>query len=357
MRRQEAPGAEEHTRIWARRVHGRARRDGAGALRPVVFVLAKRRWMPRTNGPREQKGPSTKRARTVFAAAGLALLATAAAAFAQPKGPGPAQVATTAPAPSGAPSAAAPSTKSSKPAAPVKLDVSAVSAQLAAPGTTAAGLAGVKEAGKAAKALAPRVEEMLVRGLPPDLAIAAIDALGAIGSAGSSAAIAPYVRHRRAEVRRAAALALARTRGPEAATALRVGLRSSDAALRALSATGLGAAGDKDSVPDLAKALDRGVVEAAPSIGALCVGAQCDDLLARLDKVAPDTARAVLEAMLARKPALPDDVLARAVSKVNPAVGTSAKTYFSSLAKAFKGSKKVQRALDAAAHPPRETKP
>ena len=183
------------------------------------------------------------------------------------------------------------------------------------------------------------------------------DALGAIGSAGSSAAIAPYVRHRRAEVRGAAALALARTRGPEAATALRLGLRSSDAALRALSATGLGAAGDEDSVPDLAKALDRGVVEAAPSIGALCVGAQCDDLLARLDKVAPDTARAVLEAMLARKPALPDDVLARAVSKVNPAVGTSAKTYFSSLAKAFKGSKKVQRALDAAAHPPRETKP
>lgn len=328
--------------------------------------------MPRANGPGQERRPSKKRARGVFAAAGLALVVTTAAAFAQPKGPGPAHGVAAAPAsaaPSGAPvpATAAPTAsatgspatppKASTAAKPAKLDAAAVSAQLLAPETAAAGLASVKDAGKAAKALAPRVEEMLVRGLSPELAIAAIDALGAIGSAGSSAVIAPYVQHRRAEVRRAAALALAQTRGPEAAAALRKGLRSSDATLRALAAAGLGAAGDKDSVPDLAKALDRGVVEAAPSIGALCVGAQCDALLARLDEVAPDGAKAVLEAMLARRPAPPDDVLLAALAKVKGAAATSQKGYFSGLAKAFKGSKKVQRALDAAAHPPREAKP
>jgi HEAT repeat protein len=234
-----------------------------------------------------------------------------------------------------------------------KLDAAAVTAQLASPDTMAAGLAAAQAAGAGAKAVAPRIEELLVKGLPPSLAIAAIGALGAIGEASSSAAIAPYVKHRDAEVRRAAAQALARTRGPAAAAALLRGLRSNDAELRSLSATGLRAAGDKDSVPDLVKALDRGIAEAAPSIGALCEGA-CKELLARLDKVRPDVRRATLEAMLVRKPALPDDALVAAVEKIRSDPDPSARAYFQGLKKVFKGSKTVRKALEAAAQPAKE---
>ncbi len=242
-------------------------------------------------------------------------------------------------------------------ASPGKLDVTAATAKLGDPATAAEGLAMVTNAGAAGKVLAPRIEGMLRAGLPPSLAVDAIKALEGMGPLATPALIAPYVQHRDAGVRWAAAGALSHTRSPEGAAALRKGLRSSDAKLRALCASGLGAAGDKESVPDLVKALDRGISEAAPSIAALCVGPSCDDLVARLDKLPAVTAKATFETMVRRKPALGDDLLIAAVEKVKPIVGASAKAYFSSLAKGFKGSKKVQKALDAAARPAKGARP
>jgi hypothetical protein len=244
-----------------------------------------------------------------------------------------------------------------KAAKPPKLDAAQTEARLARPETLASGLADVLAAGAAAKTLAPRIEELLQKGLPPVLAIDAVRALGAIGATSSSAVLAPYVQHRNADLRRATAEALGRTRGAEAEAALRRGLRSDDAILRRVSASGLRSAGGTASVPDLLRALDRDVGEAGPALGALCSGTQCDDLIGRLDKLAPALQKTTFEAMLERRPALPDDVLLRALPRVKVAAGTSAKVYFQGLKAAFKGSKKVQKALDLAARPLHEAPP
>src|SRR5262249_55848152 len=117
--------------------------------------------------------------------------------------------------------------QSKPPTAPAaKLDGTAAAADLARPEKIAAALAALQAAGPSAKKLAPLVEDLLARGLPPDLAVAAINALAAIGAPGSSAAIAPYVSHRTAGVRKAAVEALGNTHGPQAASTLAAGLRS-----------------------------------------------------------------------------------------------------------------------------------
>ena len=294
----------------------------------------------------------------LLASLGVAL-ATLSVANAQPGSGAPAKVvpassgaaktapvAKTVPVATTAPVATA--TPAAKPAKPAKLDPAKVIEDLARPETLSAGLAAVASAGPAAKKLAPHIEELLSKGLPPEHAASAMGALAAIGAPGSSVVVAPYVKHRSAAVRKAAALALGRTGGPAAEGALRAALRSTDAALRAAAASALGSAGDEGSVPDLLRALDLQVIEAAPSIAALCSGARCDELLARWEKLPSETRRATLAAFLKRRPALPDDVLLRAVGMLKAAEGASAKGVFHELKASFKGSSRVRAALEAA---------
>ncbi len=105
-------------------------------------------------------------------------------------------------------------------------------------------------------------------------------------------------------------------------------------------------------MPDLLRALDLGVAEAAPSIAALCSAAQCDELFARWQRLSAEGRRAVLSAMLKRKPALPDAVLLRAVDALQASEGASAKAFFQGLEASFKGAAKVRAALRAAARAP-----
>lgn len=257
-----------------------------------------------------------------------------------------------------APAGAAPAASGAARGKPAKLDAAAVLADLSDPQNMGRGLAAAQGAGAAAKVVLSRIEELLQKGLPPDLAALAIGALGAIGAPSSSEVVAKYAQHRDVRVRRAAVAALARTGGPEAKAALLRGLRSSDATVRGLSASGLRYAGDKESVADLTKALERGVSVAAPSIGALCAGSQCDDLLLRrFAKLAAATQKATLEAMLGRKPAPPDDVLLRAVDAARAALGPEEKAYFQSLKAAFKGSAAVRKTLEAAGRGAKEARP
>ena len=296
------------------------------------------------------------RPRTLLAL-GLALAALR-AAHAQPGGPAPpvapSVVVTATAAASVNPAAAVPgaASKPAKPAKPAKLDPARVTEDLAHPETARAGLEAVRAAGPEAKKLAPRVEELLSKGLPADLAIAASDALGAIGSPGSSAALAPYVRHRSAAVRKAAVIALGRTGGPAASDALRSALRGGDPEVRGAAAASLGSAGGAESAPDLLRALDLGVAEAAPSVAALCSAAQCDELLARWPRLSAEGRRAALSAMLKRRPALPEAVLLRAVDATKVSEGASAKAFFQGLEASFKGAAKVRAALRAAARAP-----
>lgn len=123
---------------------------------------------------------------------------------------------------------------------------------------------------------APLVEAFLKKGASADLTVKALGAAAALKQASSSAAIAPYVKHRTGDVRHAATKALLKTKGPEAVKALKAGLRSSDALVRGLSATGLGSLGAKDALDDLFTALAHHVNEAAGAIGQLCEPANCE---------------------------------------------------------------------------------
>lgn len=223
------------------------------------------------------------------------------------------------------------------------------------PSTAASGFTMVQRAGAAGRSLAPRIEEMLKRGLPPALAIQAITTLEGWGPLTTPSVVAAYVQHRDPPLRLAAVRALSHQKSVEGASAMRKCLRSADKDLRAACATGLGAAGDKEAIPDLQKALTRGVSEAAPSIASLCVGPDCEALIARLDKLDPQIARRSFEALLPRASALGDAVILTSIEKIRPLIGVDGKTYFSALSKRFKGSLKVKRALDsAAARAPKE---
>lgn len=115
-----------------------------------------------------------------------------------------------------------------------------------------------------------------------------------------SAAVASYMQHRGAGVRQSAARALARTGGPPAVTALRLGLRSFDPVLREESARGLGELSDAGAVPDLFVALDRGITAAAESIGRLCDDATCIKLADRLGAVPFEAMSEALAAVVLR---------------------------------------------------------
>ena len=108
-------------------------------------------------------------------------------------------------------------------------------------------------------------------------------------------------------MRHAAVKALAKTKGPDAVTALRRALRDSDAVVRGVAATGLGALKAKDAVRDLFAALDHNVGEAAASIGQLCAPAECDELAGKLGKLPFDVVTGGIDQVLFRPPTEIDD--------------------------------------------------
>jgi hypothetical protein len=185
-------------------------------------------------------------------------------------------------------------------------------------------------AGKGAAKLVPAIVDQLERGMPFNLAEAAIDTLGDIASetaeatAGrrpdaepASVAIAPYLHHRSVSLRRAAARALVHTKGAAAAKGLRAALSDQDAAVRGTAATGLGALKAKEAVADLFVALDHRVNEAAASIGQLCSPDECDALASRMGKVPFDVITSGLDPILFRPASeVGDDAKVKLVGRV-----------------------------------------
>jgi hypothetical protein len=139
--------------------------------------------------------------------------------------------------------------------------------------------------GKDGAPAAPLVDTLLQRGAGMNLLIVALETEGRLAVAASSPAVAPYVSHRRAEIRRAAAAALALTGGPVATATLRRALAGADPSVRAIAASGLGQLGAKDSVNDLFAVLGHDTPEAAVAIAALCSPEQCDRLMALVGKL------------------------------------------------------------------------
>lgn len=209
--------------------------------------------------------------------------------------------------------------------AQAKLDAVALKKQLESqdPAEVRAALEQIRAAGKAAKPLAPTLSGLLTRGTSAALLPLLIEATGAVEEPSTSAALAPYLRHRAPAVRQAAVKALARTKGPDAITAMRRGLRSQDPVVRGVSASALGDLGAKEALPELLRAFDQRVLEAAVSIGQLCEGASCDEFLKRLGKVRFDVMTAGLDQLLFRPASsMTDEAKLMVVAKLR-ALGTA----------------------------------
>jgi HEAT repeat protein len=159
-------------------------------------------------------------------------------------------------------------------------------------------LAQAAEADRAAAA--ELVGLVLARGGSAKVLLQALEVAGKLGQKSSSSALAPYVKHRQPEVRRAAALALIGTGGDEAVQALRGALKGSDAALRGIAASGLGTLKAHEAVGDLFAVLPRGVPEAASAIGELCRGEECKRFVGLIGKLPFDLMDAGLSPILLR---------------------------------------------------------
>jgi hypothetical protein len=209
----------------------------------------------------------------------------------------------------------------------------------------------VRDAGPAARPLAPQIDALLRRGITAKSCVPALDAAAALALPSLSAALAPYVRHRTPAVRRSATHALVKSSGPDAVQALRVALRSNDPVVRATAASGLGEIGAKEAIGDLFAALQHGVNESAASIGRLCEPTSCDKLLALLGNTPFAVVTAGVDPVLFRASTeISDDYKVRVIERI-AALGTAeAASYLVDVAQRWpkRGSKRVKQALDAA---------
>jgi HEAT repeat protein len=180
--------------------------------------------------------------------------------------------------------------------------------------------------------------------------MSAIETLADIEAESGSAALAEYIAHRNVKVRRAAAKALARTKGAPAGTALRKALSDSDPVVRGTAASSLGALKAKDAVPDLFTALDHKVNEAAASIGQLCNPDQCDQLAAKLGKLPFDVVSQALDQILFRTADMPDDAKIKVIGKIRELGTIEANKFLRDVQKRWpaNGSKRVRQSIDQA---------
>jgi HEAT repeat protein len=234
----------------------------------------------------------------------------------------------------------------------VKLDLPELKKQLA--GSEPEAVAALQTIGDSGNPEgAPLVAEVLTRGATEPILDEALKAAGKLKSPTLSAAIAPYVQHRTDEIRRAAARALVKTKGPVAVATLSKALRSEDASVRGTAATGLGELGAKESLKDLFNALDHGVAEAAASIGQLCAPAECEDFANRTGKLTFDVMQTGFDQILFRPPAeISDDDKLKLVGRMRELGTVEVGKYLADVGERWPKdwSKKVKQAIDSAAH-------
>lgn len=234
-----------------------------------------------------------------------------------------------------------------------KVDTKKVAADLESGDSARIGaaLAALIAAGKSAAAAAPALEALLAKGSSSQLIVKALEAAGALEQSSSSAKVAPYVKHRTDSVRRAAAKALVKTKGPVAVSTLRHALRSSDAQVRGVAATGLGSLGAKDALPDLFTALAHSVPEAASSIGQLCAPSDCDKFLALTGKHQFDIMSSGFDQILFRPDKeVSDDQKIKVVGRLRELGTKEAGKYLAEVKGRWPEgwSRRVKQALDAA---------
>lgn len=115
----------------------------------------------------------------------------------------------------------------------------------------------------------PPLADLLRSGQPDAVVDRALEALRGLAAPTSIDVLTEFTRHRRAGARRRAYLALAAVRDRRVPALVEQGLRDSDRAVRGACALALGTMGASSSLDLLFRAFDRGVLEAAVSIGKL----------------------------------------------------------------------------------------
>jgi HEAT repeat protein len=209
----------------------------------------------------------------------------------------------------------------------------------------------VRVAGRAGGAAVPVIAQLLRDGLSPTLTQAALETLADTENEAGTDIVAWYAHHRNPILRRTAVEVLARTGGPGAAKALRGALSDSDAAVRGVAATALGAMKAHEAVRDLFAALDRKVPEAAASLGALCDAAECERLSEKLGSLPFDVVTTGLDEVLLRPTSeISDDLKIKIVGRVRE-LGTAEGHHFLKGIQArwpARGSQRVKQAVDQA---------
>ncbi len=200
---------------------------------------------------------------------------------------------------------------------------------------------------------APLIDALLNRGASVPLLLRAMGVAGVLAQESSSSALAPYVKHRAPEVRRAAAQALAHTKGSVAVQALQSALRGSDPALRGTAADGLGTLGAKEAVPDLLSVLTKQVPEAAGAIGRLCRDAECKRFLNMLGNLPFDVMESGILPLLLRTGAdVPESVKLQLIERLRRMATEKSSALLSTALATYpqNGSSQIRTAIDAALH-------
>lgn len=258
-----------------------------------------------------------------------------------------------------------PAAPAAKPAAPAaakpakissgKLDMKEITAALESsdPARIETALVNIRMAGKdgGGKAATALVVQRLKNGLPRELLKKALDGLTDVEDPAATEGCALYMAHRDPEVRLSALKCLGGAKSPEAVKIIRAALGDVDPRVHATAASLLGETKATDSVADLIVALDKGVNEAAVSIGQLCdaKAGECDQLLNRMKSKPLDVIFSGLQQILARKD-VPDDYKKKVITQVRELASGKAREFLEGVKKAWppNGSKPVADALDKA---------
>ena len=158
----------------------------------------------------------------------------------------------------------------------------------------------IKRTGSRGAALAPAIADLLRRGTTPELAGLALVTLASVATPAETSAIVPYTHHRIVDLRNKAVTALGTSGGEKAVAAVRAALGDPEARVRASAANGLGALHAHDALPDLYKALDHDVLEAASAIGQVCNHDECTVFAEKTGKLGLDVMISGFDAILFR---------------------------------------------------------
>lgn len=242
-------------------------------------------------------------------------------------------------------------TEKGKPPAVSQADLDAMKKRLG--GTEAEAIQALQDIAKSEQAeMAPLVSDLLGRGGSEKVIAEALVTASKLKVESSSAAVAPYVAHRSEEIRRQACRTLLKTKGPRAVAALKQALRSPDPVVRGTAATGLGALGARDTLPDLFLAFDRGVTEAGAAIGQLCKPDECEKFAERTGRVPFDVMSSGFDQILFRPSSeIPDDTKLALVGRMREIGTAEVAKYLADVSERWPKdwSKKLKQVIDSAA--------